>query len=380
MTEPVCWRCFDDYDLIIKIKQFQGPRGCTYCGRSDAATAPFDEIAEFIGARLGSFYGLAVDQLPYDGREGGYQGLTWETEELLNDHLELPRDNDEQSLLNDLLAHIGFETWCEYDWLSLDEDVALGLSWKTFCDTIKHERRFFFQDHGYDPEDRDTHSPIRLLRIIGRWVQDLNLITQIPKGTRFYRARSAEKRRPWKTPKDLGPPDRAHATQSNRMNPAGIPMFYLSEAARTAAAETPSPHLTVAAFETLKDLKVIDLCRMPPTPGFFSESEREERLAIKFLNKFLRDIMNPVSRIDGAHIDYLPSQVVTEYFRTRRYQGGAVNGIRYGSVADPRGANIVFFAEPENLQDAMQKSEWSTSDYWFRLVGRRTVRKISDDT
>jgi HEPN/RES N-terminal domain 1 len=113
------------------------------------------------------FWGFAVDQLPYDSAESGYQAATWDTEEVLFDEeaLSLPRDKQGR-LHRAILNHLTDETWCEYDWLTLDEDVALRTSWERFCDTIKHERRFFFYAVGQNPDERDAYSAEALLRTI----------------------------------------------------------------------------------------------------------------------------------------------------------------------------------------------------------------------
>jgi HEPN superfamily RES-like protein len=94
--ERVCSACFEDEDLKIIIRRSGGPRGCDFCGRKDAPTAPFDELAEHIVERLNAFYGKAADQLPYESREGGYMGWHVDTYDLLMDKvgLSLPRDDD----------------------------------------------------------------------------------------------------------------------------------------------------------------------------------------------------------------------------------------------------------------------------------------------
>ena len=58
---------------------------------------------------------------------------------------------------------------------------------------------------------------------------------------------------------------RLDARSSNRMSPAGIPMFYGADDAETAIAETYTPTpgepatVTVAKFETARDALVVDL-------------------------------------------------------------------------------------------------------------------------
>jgi hypothetical protein len=75
-------------------------------------------------------------------------------------------------------------------------------------------------------------------------------------------------------------------------------------------------------------------------------------LGLRFLHQFANAIMQPVARDDRAHIDYILSQVATEYFREHLFDAGRLDGVRFPSTVDPRGNNVVIFvdkvvAEPE---------------------------------
>ena len=159
--DRVCSSCFDDGDLRAWIRQDNGPRGCDACGRFDSPTRKLEDICEYIQSCLEKYWGFAVDQLPYESAEGGYQGTTWTTYELLREEigLSLPRDRQDH-LFHALLGKLTEETWCEYDWLTLDHDVALRTSWERFCETVKHKRRFFFHSDGTD--DRDSYTAASL--------------------------------------------------------------------------------------------------------------------------------------------------------------------------------------------------------------------------
>ena len=45
-----------------------------------------DDVMEIIGNTVADYYNRAVNEAPYDGREGGYQGPTYETFDVL-DHI-----------------------------------------------------------------------------------------------------------------------------------------------------------------------------------------------------------------------------------------------------------------------------------------------------
>ena len=228
MKKNVCYQCFGDKDLRAMIRNYGGARGCYFCERKDAATMPFKEVVEFILQRIETFYGRAVDHLPYETREGGYQGWHIDSYDMIRDEvcLDLPRD-DTDILFNEIVDGIGDDTWCEFDWLVLEPDKSLKFSWISFCDVVKHHRRFFFHDIGAsDRGDPDARSPVEFLETVCRQAEKANLIVEMPAGQELFRARARKPRQNIASASELGPPPNQYATQSNRMNPPGISMFY----------------------------------------------------------------------------------------------------------------------------------------------------------
>ena len=368
--ERVCSACFDDYDLRAWIRNANGLRGCDACGRKDSPTCDFSELCEHIELCLKKYWGFAVEQLPYDSAEGGYQGTTWNVAEILFGEvgLSLPRDN-EDSLLSALLGELIDETWCDHNWLILDHDVALRKSWERFCETVKHKRRFFFHADGTD--DHDSFTPAALLSAIGSISQRLGLVRHLPKGRSLWRARPDIARNGRAYASDFGPPPVHLALQSNRMNPPGIPMLYLASTPRTALKETRTKEARVGQWKVLRPLRVLDLRNLPKIPGYFSEVDREDRLALRFLHQFSQDVMTPVARDQRVHVDYLPSQVVTEFFRDYQLEKGRLDGIAYGSTAHPTGWNVALFANPMEL--GLEKPEWGKpTKPWLQFM--RSVR------
>ena len=353
--QKVCSSCFADIDLRAWIRGNNGPRGCDFCRKFDSPTCKLEDVCEHIESCLQKYWGFAVNQLPYESAEGGYLGTTWTTYELLADEvgLALPRDNDNR-LFHAIVWELTEEAWCEYDWLSLDHDVALRSSWDRFCKTVKHKRRFFFHSDGTD--DRDSYTAASLLNSIAGISQRMGLIRELSVGTRLWRARPDIDRWKRSTPADFGPPPATHALQSNRMNPPGIPMLYLASTTKTALKETRATESRLGQWEVCRPLRILDLRRLPQTPGLFSNAERDHRLALRFLHRFAEDIMTPVARDQRVHIDYLPSQVVTEFIRDYPFEGGTVEGVAYGSTVHPSGWNVALFASPVEL--GLEKPKW----------------------
>ena len=106
------------------------------------------------------------------------------------------------------------------------------------------------------------------------------------------------------------------------MSPAGIVMTYVSEDAATALAETADKPGTYAVgqFRALRDITILDLADLPPIPSLFEEISDtlpyDPHKALRFLHRLADDISRPIERDDRVHIEYVPTQVVTEFLRT----------------------------------------------------------------
>lgn len=124
----------------------------------------------------------------------------------------------------------------------------------------------------------------------------------------------------------------------------------------------------------MRPLNVLDLRKLPAVPGIFSDATRFERLGARFLTEFAQSIMRPVARDDRAHIDYLPSQVVTEFLRDYKFDEMKLDGIAYGSVVHPPAWNIVLFASSADM--GLVKREWYEEDapQWIEFRGGKFVR------
>ena len=109
----VCTKCFGDEDLKDVIRNDGDPGRCSYCHARRRKVLPLEVIAAFIERRMGTFYGTAVDQLPYNSREGGYLGSHWDTQEVLFDEIGLTIEaRDHDRLMDDLLCEIEDDVWC----------------------------------------------------------------------------------------------------------------------------------------------------------------------------------------------------------------------------------------------------------------------------
>ncbi|WP_171905173.1 HEPN-associated N-terminal domain-containing protein [Bosea sp. RAC05] len=358
------------------IRGHGGPRGCFFCNRKDAATMPFQEVVDFILERIETFYGKAGDQLPYESREGGYQGWHIDSYDMINDEvgLSLPRD-DGRRLFHAIVDGIGDDIWCEYDCLILEPNESLKLSWDQFCETVKHRRRFFFQNIGEsDGRDPDSRSPVQFLETVCQHAERAGLVVEVPAGKALYRARARKPRRPIASAAALGPPPDELATQSNRMNPPGISMFYGADRRKLAVAEIRNSMASVGTFKTNRLIRVLDLANLPTVPGFFSTAYRMERHILSFLTEFADLIIQPVDRSDRVNVDYIPTQVLTEFMRDFRFENGRIDGLRYRSATGEKGTNYVLFAGQQDVVNATSPEPFCNRTPWLELVRVMHVR------
>ncbi len=380
---PVCAQCFGDDGICRFIETFGDPHGCSFCERSDSPTAPIDMVCDYMHTCLLEFFSLAANCLPYESREGGYQAEHWDTYDLLFDklQLDLPRDSDEQ-LRQMLLHRIGEEYWCKYDWLSLDHDEILEDSWEKFCRMIQHERRFFFAILKENTEvgenlfrNGEEFEPLELLIEIVDLAAEFNLVQTLLAGTKFYRSRRCEPDAPFQTARQLGPPPASEAFRANRMNPPGIPMMYGAKTETTAVLESRASCVTVGQFEFEREVRILDLADLPDIPSIFSGMERRKLLGLVFMHAFAKDIARPVVQDDRIHIEYIPSQVITEYIRDSEFDCRAVDGIHYPSEFQAGGPNLVLFATQDDLREpdgtAVSQQKDPLVEPWIRLVETR---------
>lgn len=369
----VCETCFDDVELTERIRSYETEGECDYCGEEREFVAPFHEVAEFIGERMATFYGRAVDQLPYETREGGFQGRHEDTHDCLFETIGLSLASEGADILaDDLVTEIGDDTWCDYDWLSLEIDQSLQHSWEEFCGVTKASRRFFFHTVG-EPESHshpDERSIFSFLHELAELIESHGLIRTLPEGTLFYRARPNQDGEAWETAQDLGPPPVAVSLQSNRMNPPGIPMFYGASTSELAIAETRQADVTVGQFETARSIRIVDLANLPAVPGFFSDASRERLQTLAFLHTLSRKMAEPVSQDNRVNVDYIPTQIVTEFLRDYEFSGEKVDGISYVTALEFQACNTVLFATQDNVTDTATGG--TTNSRWLVLTETAT--------
>ncbi|VVP37223.1 hypothetical protein PS893_04666 [Pseudomonas fluorescens] len=354
----VCERCIQDTGLKKFVRRNRNPGTCTYCNRSVKVSAMDDVIGHVVNSLCLEWGDPANEGLPYETREGGWQGNVYNIYELLYDVG--PYCSEE--ILDTIVGAIHDTGWCKKDPYSLPVHKMLVYGWQSFSRFITHTARFvFFKaiNTSYDCDQHDEMNPVDILETLGRVVRDLGLVNTVFAGEKIYRVRIVNQEDVKTQAMDLGPPPAKLANMPNRMSPVGIPMFYGAFDLDTSIREIYEPgsakgkKVASGEFTALRNLRVVDLSKSLSIPSLFDPELQTLRNYYRFMNNFINDFTKPIERSDRAHAEYVPTQVVTEYFRHvyRTEDGGQIDGIIYPSSKTGKKA-IVIFADSAACIDA----------------------------
>jgi hypothetical protein len=249
-----------------------------------------------------------------------------------------------------------------------DEPIAVPFAefkdivtaWNMFCENVKHTSRFVF----LSSPGESAH----LLKKLEKIIVDHDVLLQVPPGRPFWRGRkvdSPNKLAQYATAAALGSPPRDKASNS-RMSPAGISMFYGSENIDTVVAEIGHDarrYAIVGTFETTRALTLLNLADLPSLPAAAAAEDRSpHHHDLKFLHSFAVDLGKPVTLDGRERIEYVPTQVVTEYLRF--IPDFAVDGILFRS-AQNNGINCVLFCDANGCIDPNTQP---SSNTYLRLL------------
>lgn len=307
----MCADCFNDEALQRCARERAVRNKCDFCDcrKSKPIAAPFDDVVAAIRDGLKSCYTRELDEWSL-GSESTTRSLLGDGDWQDPDSRPPIRN---PKFLEEAVRAIGDEPWRQ---LTLTPDVPHGrlfLRWGDFCDRIQRKSRFFFSvpmrgdTERLEPADLPTGA---ILDELANLIRQIGLVSTLPPGTKYFRARQHAPTERFDSAKDLGPPP-PKETRSNRMSPAGIVMFYGATEKETALNETYDSDgeqmLTVAAFMTLRPFKLIDLTHLPSRPSMFDAARRAERTGIFFLHRLKEEIAAPVVRDRRENVEYVPT-------------------------------------------------------------------------
>ncbi len=305
------------------------------------------------GVLVNSLVELAVDGVARFFERANDAGVPFEdgnftqgvsTEEMIEDELDL---SPSSPVFGACWRRLGDDWWVRENWdgredFDLDGDryspidhsrpnLSLFGTWDDFKSYVSHESRFLLKSTFAGGGAHDFLDGL-LDVLVGR-------TAMLHPGESLYRARSFHDGDTWdrSDPGQYSSPPPMVASQG-RMNPAGVAMFYGASDLDTAAAEVydGKEFAAVAEFTPLRELKVLDLTRLPP-PSLMNPDHTEYSM---FLHGFAEEVARPIRRDDLVHIEYVPTQVVTEYIR---FAKAGFDGILFTS-SRTGGRNVVVFA------------------------------------
>ena len=142
------------------------------------------------------------------------------------------------------------------------------------------------------------------------------------------------------------------------LSPAGRPMFYGALDEETSVVETfieeEGYTVTTGAFTLSKEIAVLDLTEIPAVPSLFDEQKRHARRPLMFLRAFAEEVSKPIQRDGGECLEYVPTQRVTEYFRTKYepLNASVLTGLMYRSSRNGRPCVVLFVGNGDAIDRA----------------------------
>ena len=362
MDKLICADCIGNEYLAELIRSESTDTSCSYCGSTECDSLGLEFIAQIVEPTIETYWEDAANSVPYESAEGGYQYPTEVNIEVVGDIL---WECENPEIIGDISNEIPDTVWYHrHRYEEHDFDI-----WQEFCEFIKHKRRYFFSGAEFGPNfipgeaGAGNTATDFLRRVIGH-LRDFELVKILPDGTDIYRARLDTPNVDWTNPLSFGPPPADRANQSNRMSPVGIPVFYGAFDPLTAAIEInlqPNEECLLGKFQNLRELRYLDLSEATEIRSIFDYENAYLREIEVFISQFINDLSKPIARDDRAHVEYIPTQVVTEFFQEEL----GLDGIKFPSSLTG-GDNWILFATQDDIK-MKGRPPWISEEPWLEL-------------
>lgn len=330
-----CINCFSDPGLKSRIQAMSSSvRNCDFCESVNVSVIDCRELAESFEPifDLYTSHPTAVNSLKVEKPFLLHEHLVAYWPKLFNTNKLATQD------IKQLVYGIGQGYWYDIgDLFELPVELVayvvvdkpytndLELQWDSFAEGIKHQNRFFLSD----TLDLDVLESTLL-----------SFAKTYPVDHVFYRARISDE--PLEC-NQLGKPPIEKAT-SGRANPIGIPYLYVSDSEQTTLYETRialHESISVGQFVLNKPLQVISLNGITDYGPFEIQDKGftlDEFIEIRpYLIKLEDELSKPVRKQD-VHLDYLPTQFLCEYIKSKGF-----DAIEYRSAMNAEGYNLAVF-------------------------------------
>jgi hypothetical protein len=361
LDKKLCIKHINDNAIKRFIRKNYTIGYCDYCEK-EVKVVSLENLLEFMMLGISNFYEDAANYMSYNGREGGYLGETFGNYELIQDRICL--EADPYQLTEDIVDSIDDFAWSEPDMYYDTERDELMYQWSFFKNLIKHKSRYLFQHNQISDQNKNAFT---ILKEVGKITKSLNLIKKIEEGTTIYRCRQHHSSKVVSEKGKLVAPPVENAIYPNRFSPSGISMLYSAFDPDTAFLETISREdkkkdsITISKFKLKKEIYVVDFNKLPKLPSIFDFEKVKTHYLIRFLYDLVRDFTQEIKKDGKEHIEYVPTQVVTEYFRYpfNRNRQNVIEGIVYPSSKNISESSSVIFWNNEECLENLELIEWN---------------------
>lgn len=337
-----CENCFKDVDIKERIKAINEKGQCDFCQSNDVYVLDIDKALknnDYSKNIIADFNDLLDLYTVYDRKQKDYQRYSDDARKLseqlfFNTNIFNLEVNKISKLLKSLLAeYYGknnelFEDLVipEYlldDKLKKNNGIFGGKGWKAFENRIKYINRF--------------HSNMANKKILEAFFN--NLIVNIGKSKRFYRARISDSGKPISN-ENMGAAPLGLSTPG-RLNASGIGYLYLCQDYKVALGEIKASLndvCTVASFEISEELKLVDLSQISVLSIFSFEDKITYLMNFDIL-KQIDIVMREISNKNRSEIAYVPTEYMSDLIKDM----DNVDGIIYESTIDNDTKDLVLF-------------------------------------
>jgi hypothetical protein len=350
----LCIKHIDDYAINRFIRKNYRTGYCDYCEK-ELKVVSLESLLEFMMIGISNFYEDAANFMSYNGREGGYLNYTFDPNELIQERIGLKAIPFE--LTEDIVSSIDNIPWSDLGMYYDNERDKLMYQWSFFKNLIKHKSRYLFQQN---QSSNDSNTAFTILNEVGQITKSLNIIKKIESGTVIYRCIQHNLSEDFSIKEKLVSPPEEKAIYPNRFSPSGISMLYSAFDPTTAILETINREdkkkniITISQFKLKKEIYVIDFNKLPKIPSIFDFKKVKTYYLIRFLYDLVRDFTQDIKKDGKEHIEYVPTQVVTEYFRYsfNKNRQNIIDGIIYPSSKNKsESSSVIFWNNEESYEN-----------------------------
>lgn len=323
MTSLCCVNCFND-DVIKKIiTSHQSFNRCHYCNSNKVASLELSTLIKDLTSILESLSIMFEED-----------NLAEKLIDILDNDFQIFNKSTDLSRLKNALCikapHIFNKKYKSVNTADMHQQ------WIDFKNEIIHENRFFPQTSIYKDAFLSTWN---LYNNFQQLIEQL--LYPIHSAEIFYRGRISE------TPlihDNMGKPPPNVATLG-RANPYGISYLYLSQTKEICIKEIRPNNgdtISIAQFNVTEKINVIDLRAPRENISFLSLTSStyvDILKLVSLLETFTNELSLPVLP-NNSHREYIPTQFITEFFKTH----GNLDGILFNSSYG-KGYNLVLFKD-----------------------------------